>query len=128
MIDDKAAPMTDELFQRLLHANRPLDSVCLLAAIEVIDDHVIAREVGMPGIPGLRESTAWRSCGYIDRKDGRGGKDFGYSMRRRHPVVVVDPVDDKDAHFRALGGCIARRSGQERERPERELPSGNSHE
>ena len=66
MVDDQSASTPDKCLQRLLNAGRPLDSIFLVTAIEVIDDHVIAREIGMPGIPGLLGSSPWRGRGYID--------------------------------------------------------------
>jgi hypothetical protein len=49
-------------------------------------------------------------------------------MRRRHPVVIVDAINDKDSRLRGLGMRIAKRYGQKREGAQRKLPSRNGHE
>jgi hypothetical protein len=102
MVDDQSASTPDKGLQRLLNAEGPLDSIFLMSTVEVIDDHVIARKVGMPGIPGLLGSSSWRGGGYIDGEESGGRQDFSHRVRCCHPVMVVDPVHDQDPHRRGL--------------------------
>jgi hypothetical protein len=65
MIDDQTAPSLHKLLQGCLNAPRPLDSICQMTPIEVIEHYVVARKIGRPGIPCILGSSSRRGSRYL---------------------------------------------------------------
>ena len=53
VVDNQSASTPDKALQGLLDAEGPCDSIVQVTAVEVIDNHIVAGEVGSPGAPGV---------------------------------------------------------------------------
>jgi len=95
MVNDQPAAAFDVSFEQLLDTLRPLDSFVRMAAVEIIDDGLILREVRIPLLECFRSN-----CGDIDTEAARFVQNRPDTGGSGGPIVVVDAIDNQNADLR----------------------------
>ena len=93
MEDDEAAAAADVGFERLLDVARPASAGGEVAAIEVVDDHVVRAGNRGAGGPG----------GDFDREAAGAFEHVLDGACAGGPIVIVHAVDDEGGEF-GVGG------------------------
>ncbi len=104
---DKTAASLEITEEILLDCGRPADAVFEVATVEIVDDNLVIREVGVPLSPLIGSGFAGRAGRDVDGEFAgalEGGfEECGASL----PVVIVDAVENEDGDrcSREEGSC-----------------------
>ena len=89
------AAALDILFECPLDRLGPAHAILQMSAIEVVDHHVVARELRTPAIPRLGRRIFGWSRRHVDGESALRDQDRAHQPGPRLPVMVIHAVDDQ---------------------------------